>query len=215
MQTYVKLFVSSILAGFSIGLGGTVFLRVKDLFPGGNVVGAMLFAIGLFVVCTRGYSLFTGKACYIFDNKPSYLLNLLVIWIGNFIGCIALGAVENMTVLCGLKGINVAANGLVMAKLASSYTSLFFLGALCNIFIYIGVNGYAKNPHELGKYLAILFGVTCFIVAGTEHSVADMYYFCVSNVFYSKPLETLMALLVISVGNICGGVLFPLLEKCK
>ena len=215
MQNYGRLLISSILAGFSIGLGGTVFLRVKDLFPGGNVVGAMLFAIGLFVVCTRGYSLFTGKACYIFDNKPSYLVDLLVIWIGNFIGCIALGLVENMTVICGLKGIDAGAAGLVATKLASSYTSLFFLGCLCNIFIYIGVNGYAKNPHELGKYLAILFGVTCFIVAGTEHSVADMYYFCVSRVVYAKPLETLGALLVISLGNICGGVLFPLLERYK
>ena len=40
--------------------GGTVFLKLKDAFPGGNVVGALLFTIGLFTVCTRGYAVY-GK----------------------------------------------------------------------------------------------------------------------------------------------------------
>lgn len=60
MKKYLRDFLLAILAGFSIGLGGTVFLRLKDAFTGGNVVGALLFAIGLFIICTRGYNLFTG-----------------------------------------------------------------------------------------------------------------------------------------------------------
>ena len=68
MKRVGGLFLYAILAGFCIGLGGTVFLKLKDAFPGGNVVGALLFTIGLFTVCTRGYALFTGKACYLFDN---------------------------------------------------------------------------------------------------------------------------------------------------
>ena len=68
MRRVGGLFLFAILAGFCIGLGGTVFLRLKDAFPGGNVVGALLFTIGLFTICTRGYALFTGKACYLFQN---------------------------------------------------------------------------------------------------------------------------------------------------
>ena len=76
------LFLYAVLAGFSIGIGGTVFLRLKDAFPGGNVVGALLFTIGLFTVCTRGYALFTGKSCYLFDNPwPAYLGDLAVFWV--------------------------------------------------------------------------------------------------------------------------------------
>ena len=37
------------------------------------------FGIGLFAICTRGYNLFTGKACYLFDNKPSYLITLVLL----------------------------------------------------------------------------------------------------------------------------------------
>ena len=78
MKKHLATFVYAVLAGICIGLGGTVFLRVKDAFTGANIVGAILFGIGLFAICTRGYNLFTGKACYLFDNKPSYLITLAV-----------------------------------------------------------------------------------------------------------------------------------------
>lgn len=209
----MQLFIKAVLAGFSIGLGGTAFLRIKDMIPGGIIVGSVFFAIGLLVVCTHGFALYTGKACYALDNKLSYLKDLAIIWLGNFIGAIILGLIENCTNICGSNGINIAANSLVQAKLDSSYLSLFWLGFLCNIFIYIAVRSYSKNPHELGKYLAILLGVSCFIISGTEHSVADMYYFAVSGVVYTKPIETLLVLTVVTMGNFFGGIFFPYLEK--
>jgi len=214
MKKYASVFVYAILAGLSIGLGGTVFLRLKDAFTGGNVVGAILFSIGLFAVCTRGYNLFTGKACYLFDNKPDYLITLLVIWVGNLVGTCLLAYTERLTGICGAEsGINVTAWSMVESKMASSYGSLFLLGCICNIFIYLAVNGYAKNPHEVGKYLAIFLGVSVFILCGTEHSIADMYYWAVSGMLKAQPGQSLLRLLVISLGNMVGGVFFPLLEK--
>jgi len=213
MRGIIQLFLSAVLAGFSIGLGGTVFLRVKDAFAGGTVVGALLFAVGLFAVCTRGYALYTGKACYLLDKRPAYIGELLLILLGNLTGCMLLGGLENVTLICDGTGIDRAAEQLVLAKLDSSWLSLFCLGFICNIFIYLAVNGYAKNPHETGKYMALLLGVSCFILAGTEHSVADMYYFCVSGVLYTCPSATLQVLGVVALGNLCGGVFFPLLEK--
>ena len=213
MKKYTGIFLYAILAGICIGLGGTVFLRLKDAFTGGNVVGAVLFTIGLFTICTRGYNLFTGKACYIFDNGPDYLLTLLVIWIGNLIGCILLALVERATGICGESGINAVAHGMVEGKMAAPLLSLFFLGVICNVLIFIAVNGYAKCPHELGKYLSLFFGVSVFILAGTEHSVADMYYWSVSGVLFDQPGMSLLRILVISLGNVAGGVCFPLVEK--
>lgn len=213
MKKHLSVFLYAILAGICIGLGGTVFLRLKDAFTGGNVVGALLFTIGLFTICTRGYNLFTGKACYIFDNKPDYLLTLLVIWVGNLLGCILLAVVERATGICGESGINAVAAGMVEGKMAAGYGSLFLLGVICNILIYIAVNGYANAPHDLGKYLSLFFGVSVFILCGTEHSVADMYYWSVSGVLFSDPLQSLLRIVVISLGNVAGGVCFPLVEK--
>lgn len=212
-KKYLKLLLQAILAGFCIGMGGTVFLRIKDSFPGANVVGSLLFTIGLFLVCTRGYALFTGKTCYLFDNKPSYLIDLAIIWVGNFLGNMLIATIERSTGICGEAGINVAAKSLVDGKMAAGYGSLFLLGILCNIFIYVAVNGYAKNPHELGKYLAMFLGVSCFILAGTEHCIADQYYWLVSGVIYDCPGETMIRLLIITAGNMVGGVMFPLAEK--
>ena len=208
-----RLFVSSVLAGMCIAMGGTVFLRLKDAFPGGNVVGALLFTVGLFVVCTRGYALFTGKACYIFHNPPAYLGKLLLIWLGKLAGTGFFALMERLTAICGTKGIDAVAAGLVAAKIANTGVSLVILGAVCNIFIFIAVNGYAKNPHELGKYLALFLGVSCFILCGSEHSVADMYYWWVSGCMLAEPGTAFICLLYISLGNIMGGVLFPVLER--
>lgn len=213
MKKHFATFVYAVLGGISIGLGGTVFLRLKDAFAGGNVVGAILFMIGLFVICTRGYNLYTGKVCYVFNNKPNYLITVGIIWIGNLIGCMAIAGAEHLTSLCGTEsGINIAAQGLVDAKMNASYLSLFVLGIICNIFIYLAVNGYANNPHQLGKYMAIFLGVSIFILAGTEHSIADMYYWALSGRLYSDFGGSILRIIVISLGNAVGGVLFPLLE---
>ena len=95
------------------------------------------------------------------------------------------------------------------------FMSLFILGILCNVCIYIAVNGYANNPHEIGKYIALFMGVMVFIICGTEHSVADMYYWSVSGTLYAAPGESLLRLLVVSLGNIVGGLFLPVAEKGK
>lgn len=207
----------SILGGFCIGLGGTVFLRIKDSFTGGLVVGAIFFAIGLFTICTRGYNLFTGKACYLFDNPlPEYLLDLVIIWVGNFLGCMFIASLEGFTSITGTEnGVDAAARVLVEGKMGSSLLSLFVLAILCNICIFIAVNGFAKNPHEVGKYLALFLGVLVFILSGTEHSIADMYYWCVSGVLFEQPGESLLRIVVVTLGNVVGGLFLPLVEKWK
>ena len=76
-----KTFVSGILAGISIAIGGLVFLSVEN-----RVIGAALFTVGLFSVCSFGFHLFTGKVCYVFQQDRNYALDLPVIWLGNLAG---------------------------------------------------------------------------------------------------------------------------------
>lgn len=51
------------------------------------------------------------------------------------------------------------AAGLCRVKLEDSLPSVFLLAVLCNVFIYIAVEGFRSNPHEIGKYLSLFFGV--------------------------------------------------------
>ena len=65
--------LKSILAGLFIGIGGIAYLSVEN-----KVVGAALFAVGLFTICTLGYNLYTGKLCYILDSDKKRKLPCLV-----------------------------------------------------------------------------------------------------------------------------------------
>ncbi len=209
LQTLVRAF----LAGVCIALGGTVFLRLKGLFSGSDIVGALFFTIGLFAICTRGYDLFTGKACYIFGQKLNYFWKLILIIFGNFLGCLFVAMIEQLTGICGEQGINATAAAMVESKMAQSPISLIVLGFLCNILICLAVDGFKNNPHQLGKYLALFLGVAIFILSGTEHSIADMYYWLVSGVFFTNFGLSISCILLIIFGNFLGAIFIPGLEK--
>ena len=50
-----------------------------------------------------------------------------------------------------------------------------------------------------------------FILCGTEHCVADMFYFWLGG----WSLKAAAVILVITLGNIAGGVLLPLLRRLQ
>ena len=204
-MNYVKTFIFGILAGISISIGGTVFLSLDN-----KVLGAVFFTVGLFTVCTFGFDLFTGKVCYVFDKDLPYALSVIVMWAGNFVGAWLTAFAESLTRIG--PALREKAVTMCTVKSDDSFLSLFILGIFCDILIYIGVDGYNKNPHEVGKYLSLLFGVTVFILCGTEHWVADMYYFSIAGMW--NP-HTLLCLLVISLGNAFGGVLLPLVRRLR
>lgn len=197
-----KTLIYAVLAGMCIALGGTAFLSLES-----KVLGAIFFTIGLFTICTFGFNLFTGKVCYSIGAGGGYILTLCVIWIGNLLGTMLVAFLEHLTRIG--PGLMEKAQGMANTKLADNPGSLFLLAFFCNICIYIAVDGFKNNPHEFGKYLALFFGVTVFILCGFEHSVADMYYFSVASAW---SLKTLLYVLVITLGNAAGGLFIPALK---
>lgn len=197
----LKTFVSAVLAGMCVGFGGVVFLSLDN-----RIIGSAMFTVGLFTICTFGLHLFTGKVCYALENGKSYNLALPVIWLGNLAGT---GVTALIVKLSRIDSISAKAAELCATKLDDSILSLFLLGVLCNIFIYIAVEGYKNNPHELGKYLSLFFGVMVFILAGTEHCVADMFYFWLSG----WSVDAALRVLVITLGNAAGGILFRAMHR--
>jgi formate/nitrite transporter FocA (FNT family) len=196
-----KIFVSAILAGICIAFGSVAFLSLEN-----KVLGALFFTVGLFTVCTFGLHLFTGKVCYVFRRDKAYALDLPVIWLGNLVGTGLVGLLVRLTRIVSLAE---RAAAISLVKLEDGLLSLFILGIFCNIFIYIAVEGFNNNPHETGKYLALFFGVTVFIICGFEHCVADMFYFFAAGLWSG---DAVLRLLIITLGNAVGGVIFPLLR---
>ncbi len=202
MKPPFKNLILSVLGGACIALGGTAFLSLDN-----KVLGAIFFVIGLFTICTFGFNLFTGKVCYAIGAGPDYILGLCVIWVGNLLGTIIVAFLEHLTRVG--PAITEKAAAMAEVKLADNAGSLFLLAFFCNICIYIAVDGFKNNPHELGKYLSLFFGVTVFILCGFEHSVADMYYFSIARAWSFK---TFLYIIVISLGNAAGGLSIPALK---
>ena len=193
-------FIYAVLAGLAISLGGAVFLAIDN-----KILGAVFFTVGLFTVCVNGFNLFTGKVGYAWQRPPSYLIFLLVVWLGNLAGTCGAAALLRLTRLA--PAFTEKATSLAALKLQDSALSIFVLAIFCNILMYIAVEGFRSNGHELGKYLGLFFGVTVFIICGFEHCVANMFYFAMAGV-YANP-HTWFWLLIMTAGNSVGGLLLP------
>ena len=198
----LKTFIYGIIGGMCISIGGCAFLASES-----KVVGAVFFVVGLFTICTFGFNLFTGKVCYSLENNAKYLGTLGLIWLGNFAGCLVMGGLLRLTRLTALVE---KAQSVADTKLGDSLLSIFILAIFCNILIYIAVDGFKNNPHEIGKYLALFFGVTVFVLCGFEHCVANMFYITAAGKWSGYAL---LFIIVNTLGNAAGGLLIPVLKK--
>lgn len=194
----MKCFLRAILAGIAIGLGGCIFMGMVTSEY--KWVGAILFSIGLFTVFTFRLDLYTGKVGYAVENKPSYLVDLVVIILGNFVGALIVGQMIPMP--------EAAEVLIVDAKLGGDidWWRVFCKGVFCGMLMFIAADYYKTQK----KYLATFVCVPVFILAGFEHSIADMFYFCASGTF---TLDAFLFILVVIVGNAVGGILIPLCKK--
>ena len=199
----LAIFIYAILGGICIAIAGTVYLSVEN-----KAVGALLFTLGLFIIVTNGFNLFTGKVSYIFERPAGYLLDVCVIWIGNFAGCLLVGIAERQTRI--LPAIIERAESVVSAKLNDNLSSIFILAVFCGILMYVAVDGFAKNEHHIGKYIGLFLCVGGFIICGFEHCVANMYYISVADAWSGNAL---LYMAVMTLGNSVGGVLFPLCKQ--
>ena len=197
-------FLYAIMAGAFIAMGGVVFLSLNN-----KIVGAFMFSLGLLAVCTLKYNLFTGKVGYLFCNDvKTYLPWCLMVWVGNLVGSIIVAELVRLTRVA--PGLIEKSTKLVQVKADDTLISLFVLGIFCNIMVVHAVDQYLNNPHEIGKYLGIIMSIMVFILVGFEHSIADMFYIQMARMWNS---QTIIALIVITLGNVLGGILIPTMRN--
>jgi len=204
------LFLYSIMGGLLIGIGAIAFLSIEN-----KVVGAIFFSLGLFTIVTNGYNLFTGKVSYIFEREPAYLIDVVLIWLGNFVGTFICGSLVRATRV----GPALAERAVVMTetKLGDSLLSIFILAIFCNILIVVAVESYTRNPHEFGKYLGLVMAIAAFIICGYEHVVANMAYFTIAGAWDNSvgAGNIWVYLLVMTLGNAVGGVIIPVCRQLR
>lgn len=204
---YFKEFISSILAGICISIGGAVYLICS--MKGLSVLGSYLFSVGLLLILIFNLHLYTGKIGYVFDNKPKFIIDLGIIFIGNLVGTIISGYSLRLTRLSTT--LNEKVIEISTLKLEDNIWSILVLSILCGFLVYAAVASW-KNEKLPGiaRFLMVVLCIGTFVACGFEHVVANMFYFSFANVW---SLKAIGYILLMGVGNSLGAFLIPLFQK--
>ncbi len=200
-----SIFIKSVAAGMLIGVGGIVYLSVDNKY-----VGAFLFSLGLFTIIQFGFSLFTGKVGYIVENKPQYIINVLITLAGNMCGT----AITSLMVIPThiYDNIHSAALAAVNSKMGDNLPGRMILAFFCGMLMYIAVEN-AKQCKPKGNDMSLVFGtvmpVMVFIMCGFDHSIADCFYVVSAGI----SLRGILYLAVVALGNSVGGMAIPFMKK--
>lgn len=183
-----RLIRSSILAGITIGIAGLGYLAV------GGLAGAVLFAFGLLTVVGYKLKLYTGTAGFV--NKGE-LVDLLVILLGNIVGCLLVGLLTRASNL----ELQAAAQKILEVRLQNGALRCGLLGIGCGFIMTTAVT-FSREKN----YLPLLFGVPLFIVCGFTHCVADAFYYLSVPIDFLKLhfLEIIGVYVSIVLGNFIG-----------
>lgn len=186
-KSVLTTFLLGILAGAFIGLGALFFTIVKSdatfSFATQQLVGGLVFSVGLILVVVAGAELFTGNNLIAISwaNKristTEMIQNWIIILVSNMLGAISLVL---MVYLSGHINANDGAIAkayvdMAIGKTSLSFTEAFLRGVLCNILVCLGVWMAMGGKTVTDKILAIIFPITLFVAAGFEHSIANLY----------------------------------------
>ncbi len=193
----LKKILNGISAGLMVSIGCSVFLACEN-----KVVGSILFTVALLVICFRGYSLYTGKIGFIpFSHKKEDFSVLLLGLLGNAIGMIVFG----LLISVALPNLKEKAITICTAKLEQTWYQTIIRGLFCGVLMFIAVYVYRENK----SIVAIIFAIPTFILCGFEHSIADIGYFAVANMF---SFEIVLFILLVVIGNTIGSMILPYLH---
>lgn len=191
---------SGICSGILISIGGAVFLACDNKY-----VGAVMFSVALLCICIKGYSLYTGKIGFIPEKHDKEAFSVLLLGLlGNLIGTVVCG----YAIRYALPVLGETAEKICTLKLEQSFPQTLLRGLFCGVLMYLAVSIYRDKQ----KVIGILFCIPVFILAGFEHSVADMFYFAASGIV---SLNAFVFIMTVVLGNSIGGMLLPVLMKTQ
>lgn len=218
---FYKMILLGILAGMFIGFGAHGSLSIMQTLKGIDVglmkfLGAAVFPVGLMLVVVAGAELFTGNnliALALMSKRITFskmLKNWGFVYLGNFIGSVLLAFLICKSGLVNDSirdlSINIAFN-----KVELTFSQALIRGILCNILVVLAVWMATGSKDIVSKIFSIWFPIMLFVLAGYEHSVANMFYiplgkFLGANITWSE--IAIKNLLPVTIGNIIGGAIF-------
>jgi len=184
----LSLWMLGMLAGAFIGLGGVFYSVVKSdallSFAVSQVLGGVVFSLGLLLVSVAGAELFTGNNLLVMAwaagkiSTREVLRNWVLVCLANLAGALGMAL---LVFASGQPELNGGAVGRVVVKIALTKQELplwqaLVRGVLCNVLVCIAVWMAMAGRSVIDKAVAIVFPISGFVAAGFEHSIANMYF---------------------------------------
>lgn len=226
MKNRLNVLLYAILAGIAIAFGGILFLLAKAFIPAeswvpSQLVGALLFPVGLLLVCYFKLNLYTGKIGMAFRNKKLDKKGLNVFewlfWIllGNAIGAFAIGfAVFGLAQIDkeSLFSTTVFATGAARALPLEGQPifEMSYKSILCGALVYAAIYFFNRLDNHFGKVVGVVVPIAFFVFAGFQHCVANMFYIAAGGAW---SLSSFVLLLICIAGNSIGALLLDLFVK--
>ena len=189
-----------IASGLMIGIGGTVLLSCEDRY-----IGAILFTIALLTICFMDFYLYTGRIGFAaegFEKKTA--VQLAVGLVSNFVGATLMGLIIRYARPALIEKAAASCD----SKLRNGVLRAFVLGCLCGVLMYVAVKTFRQNKTVLG----VIFCIPVFILAGFEHSIADMFYFALAGMINIQYIGFIIAVIL---GNSVGALVIAALFRLK
>ena len=189
----LNMFFLAILAGAFIGIGAifaTTTAAATSTLPYGvaRLLIGLTFTVGLILVVVGGAELFTGNTLITmaFASGKVTIMQLLRNWVIVYIGNLVGGILTAYIVFLGKQyafgggSIGAAALGIGNAKTGLGFIQAIALGIMCNALVCMAVWMCYSARSVTDKIMAIIPPIACFVAAGFEHSIANMYFIPVS-----------------------------------
>lgn len=216
-RTFVVELCLSILGGAFVALAGVGAIMVMVLIADAGVaklIGALLFPTGLAMILVAGGELFTGNCmltlavCRRRATVGALLRNWCTVYLGNFLGA----ALVAWLCVAARRSDPAFLNALISAAVPHvqlAWSEAFTRGILCNLLVCAAVWMSYATPSATGKIVVIYFPVALFVLCGTEHCVANAFYF-MGGIFAGGEGLTASAIILknlipVTLGNIAGG----------
>lgn len=214
-KSFMILLVQGILAGMYISLGAIGYLKLaaNTVDPGiGSFLGALVFPMGIIAIILMHAELYTSDsmvmvAVYARRTKIHKIMSILVlILVANLIGAILIAFLTLSSGIFDEKVMTLVIEKAVH-KVHMPADQLLMSGILCNVLVSTGVCLAYSCREEISKVVVVWLAITVFVLSGTEHVVANMYY--LFTAYFGGADITLLdifySLSIAAVGNFIGG----------
>lgn len=216
-KTIRALVIQGILAGMFIAMGAIGYFNIvaHTADPGlGKFLGSLVFTTGIIAILLLGTELYTSNCLAILSvykksiQLSSFMRVIITVLCANFVGAIIMAVLSTGAGIFSPQMLESVSKS-AMAKTTMPISQMLISGILCNVIVCTGIlMSYTANT-VIGKIAAIWFPIVVFVLSGTEHIVANMFYFVMAFINGADITVggILISFIVVTIGNFIGGAI--------